>query len=195
MLIEKTGDILTTTAAAVAHGCNCRGSMDAGLAAQIRKRYPKAFARYRAACAAGTFRPGTAQLVDTRPHRIWNLATQDAAGLPLWRGGAVWANAAWIEECLLKVAGLAIEHSLAAVAFPRVGCDLGGLFWDAADFADKRHQFGAAVGAPPVEDEYVSNVFLRVFGSASMTAEVWTHTEPARRWGGWTRAALALRLW
>jgi len=175
MIVERTGDIFTTEAAAIGHGCNCRGSMGAGIAAQIKKRYPAAFEEYRAACAAGTFRPGAVQLVKTKPRWILNMATQDSYGRPVWKGGSVWASSAWIEECLITVRALADEHRIKLVAFPRVGCELGGLFWDLADFEEKKRRFGPAVGSSPEPSGYVKQILTRVFESASVMIELWTY--------------------
>lgn len=181
MLVEKYGDIFATTARAIGHGCNCRGVMGAGIAARIRKRYPSAFAEYRQACEAGAFRPTDVQLVQTNPHWILNLATQESYGRPIWLGGGVWAKQPWIRQCLLFVVRLAEEHSIDSVAFPQLGCSLGGLFWDLADYEDKRRRFGSVVGTEPQTPDYVKAVFENVLGSVSMVAEVWAYPGPRSR--------------
>jgi O-acetyl-ADP-ribose deacetylase (regulator of RNase III) len=58
-------------AQALAHGCNCQGSMGAGIATGFRDRYPEMYAEYRRRCKAQPreFNPGDAWLwkADDRP--------------------------------------------------------------------------------------------------------------------------------
>ena len=174
MIYENAGDVFTTRVMAIGHGCNCRGQMGAGIAKQIKQRYRVAFDEYSQACASGTFRPGCVQLVKAQPHWILNMATQDAYGPPIWKGGRAWAKAEWIEQCLNKVTSIAEEHEIRSVAFPRVGCNLGGLFWDRADYAEKRNTWGVSVGPEPKEGEFVRSIFVRAFEAASFDVELWT---------------------
>lgn len=57
-----SGDLFTSTyrAQAFAHGCNCAGSMGAGIAAGFRARYPTMYEEYRRRCKATPreFNPG-----------------------------------------------------------------------------------------------------------------------------------------
>jgi len=47
-------------AAAIAQGCNCKGSMGAGIAVGFKERYPEMFEEYRRRCKAKPreFNPG-----------------------------------------------------------------------------------------------------------------------------------------
>jgi O-acetyl-ADP-ribose deacetylase (regulator of RNase III) len=49
-----TGDLFANRfkAQALAHGCNCQGSMGAGIATGFRGRYPDMFVEYRRRCKA-----------------------------------------------------------------------------------------------------------------------------------------------
>ena len=172
MMVEREGDIFSTSAAVIGHGCNCRGRMGAGIAVQIRRRYPAAFDAYRTSCQAGAFRPGLAQLVRTMPHWILNMATQERYGRPPWRAGSVWARPEWIESCLQRVVELANEHNILRWAFPRVGCANGGLYWDAADYEAKLATYGPAL-VPPPSSVFVADLFCRVFGGTRLQVEVW----------------------
>ena len=49
-ITEIRGNILTTTAPVIAHQVNCVGVMGAGLALQIKKRYPDVFKPYKDFC-------------------------------------------------------------------------------------------------------------------------------------------------
>ncbi|MGG4362819.1 macro domain-containing protein [Bacillus subtilis] len=46
MIVYKTGDILMATEDIICQQVNCKGVMGAGLAKQIRKKYPKCFEDY-----------------------------------------------------------------------------------------------------------------------------------------------------
>jgi O-acetyl-ADP-ribose deacetylase (regulator of RNase III) len=179
MIFPKSGDIFTTDAQAIGHGCNCKGSMGVGIAASIKKRYPQASAVYRDACARGAFRPGTVQVVETSPHLIINLATQDEYGVPIWRGGGVWARPEWIKKCLVQVATLASERSIDSIAFPKVGCRHGGLFWDVEDYDEKRRKFGFDPRAVPRPDVFVEQLFAEAFTVSPIRVELWTRSEQA----------------
>jgi hypothetical protein len=72
---------------ALAHGCNCQGSMGAGIATGFRDRYPAMYAEYRRRCKAQPhqFNLGDAFLwkADDQPW-VFNLATQEGT----WRARA-----------------------------------------------------------------------------------------------------------
>ncbi|MCM1223877.1 MAG: macro domain-containing protein [Lachnospiraceae bacterium] len=59
---EIVGDILTPanfgTSVVVCHQVNCMGVMGAGLAKQIKDKFPKVFRMYRAQCSAWRHNPG-----------------------------------------------------------------------------------------------------------------------------------------
>jgi len=50
MLVYKNGDILTSTADVICHQVNCKGVMGAGLAKQIRNKYPNVYDHYKWHC-------------------------------------------------------------------------------------------------------------------------------------------------
>jgi len=71
-------------AKALAHGCNCQGSMGAGIATGFRDRYPDMFQEYRRRCKAQPreFNLGDAMLwkEEDKPW-VFNLGTQEK----VWR--------------------------------------------------------------------------------------------------------------
>lgn len=77
-----TGDLFANTygVEAFAHGCNCQGSMGAGVAKAFRQLYPEMFEQYRACCKAEPrqFNLGDAWLwrADDQPS-VFNLGTQE----------------------------------------------------------------------------------------------------------------------
>jgi len=109
---------------AIAHGCNCRGLMGAGIAREVRRRWPHGMYRwYTCECTADNFMPG-----DIMPWFapglpiLFNLATQD-------RPGAA-AKTPWISQCFERLFLLMDCMDIATIAIPRIGCGIGGLNWE-----------------------------------------------------------------
>lgn len=117
----RTGDIFTSDAQALAHGCNCQGVMGAGIATQFKARYPEMYWLYRAQCTKGVFTPGYYYAFKADNGKlILNLATQDYPGKH--------ARYEWIESSLRAV--LKDFPELKSIALPRIGCGIGGLTWE-----------------------------------------------------------------
>ena len=112
-------------AAAFAHGCNCQGSMGAGIAVGFRERYPDMFDAYRARCKAKPreFNLGDVFLwkADGQPW-VFNLGTQEG----VWRARASYEA---IETALKRMQKLADAEGVASIAMPRIGVGYGGLSW------------------------------------------------------------------
>jgi O-acetyl-ADP-ribose deacetylase (regulator of RNase III) len=112
----------------LAHGCNTRGVMGAGIAKQFRDRYPEMFTHYKFRCDQKLLWPGRSFVwkgknkTGTVENRwIINLATQDNLG--------ACARYEWIEasiEDALNTLGESVE----AIAMPQIGCGIGGLEWE-----------------------------------------------------------------
>ena len=77
-----TGDLFAADLPALAHGCNCKGSMGAGIAREFRRRYPAMYQAYRARCAEGAFQLGDVMMWQEGEKTIFNLATQQRSGPP-----------------------------------------------------------------------------------------------------------------
>ncbi len=122
-----TGDLFANRfgAEALAHGCNCRGSMGAGIATGFRDRYPEMYAEYRRRCKARPreFNLGDAFLwkADDKPW-VFNLGTQEG----VWRARARYEA---IEAALTSMREQADREGVASIAIPRLGAGYGGLSW------------------------------------------------------------------
>jgi O-acetyl-ADP-ribose deacetylase (regulator of RNase III) len=122
-----SGDLFANhfTAQALAHGCNCEGSMGAGIATGFRDRYPAMFAEYRLRCKAKPreFNLGDAFLwkADRLPW-VFNLGTQEG----VWRARASYEA---IEAALESMRRQADAEGISRMAIPRIGVGYGGLSW------------------------------------------------------------------
>jgi O-acetyl-ADP-ribose deacetylase (regulator of RNase III) len=122
-----SGDLFANThaAQAFAHGCNCQGSMGAGIALTFRARYPDMYERYRAHCKAEPrqFNLGDAWLwkAEGQPW-VFNLGTQEG----YWRCRASYEA---IDTALQRMRELADSEGISSIAMPRIGVGYGGLSW------------------------------------------------------------------
>jgi O-acetyl-ADP-ribose deacetylase (regulator of RNase III) len=110
---------------AFAHGCNCQGSMGAGIATGFRDRYTEMYAEYRQRCKAEPrqFNLGDAWLwkSDEQPW-VFNLGTQEG----VWRARATYEA---IETALGRMRDQAEREDIRSIAIPRIGTGYGGLSW------------------------------------------------------------------
>jgi O-acetyl-ADP-ribose deacetylase (regulator of RNase III) len=135
---------------ALAHGCNCQGSMGAGVATGFRDRYPEMFAEYRRRCKAQPrlFNLGDAWLwkANDKPW-VFNLGTQEG----VWRARASYEA---VETALKRMRQQADREGITRVAMPRIGAGYGGLSWKKVR-AIIEQVFGGWDGTLYVYEEYV----------------------------------------
>lgn len=122
-----TGDIFVNRhhAQALAQGCNCKGSMGAGIAVGFKERYPAMFEEYRRRCKAKPreFNVGDVFLWrETDQPSVFNLGTQE----DYWRSRATYEA---VEQCLTTMRDTATAAGINSVAMPRIGAGYGGLSW------------------------------------------------------------------
>lgn len=128
MIEYRVGDLFEYEGRVIAHGCNTKGLMGAGIARIVSDRFPNVYTEYVAACSTynlttSRFVPGDAQLcyVDDSMRIVVNLATQDHPG----------ANATyhWVLSSFCRMFELMRTLGFSEVAIPRIGCGIGGLNW------------------------------------------------------------------
>lgn len=102
---------------AIGHGANCQTIMGAGIAAQIKERYPSAF-------YADVFCPlspieklGNYSCNDVE--NIFNFYTQFEPGAN--------ADYIWLKSCLRK---FNFMYTGMSIGLPKIGCGIGGLKWE-----------------------------------------------------------------
>lgn len=122
MLTYTTGDLLTSPAQALVNPVNTTGVMGRGLALAFAQRYPGLLPAYRTACHRGQLAIGRPWIFRTGSVVIVNFPTKRH-----WRDPSRLAD---IEAGLRAFGPLARSARLTSVAFPALGCGLGGLPWD-----------------------------------------------------------------
>ncbi len=147
-----SGDFFANTysAQAFAHGCNCQGSMGAGIAKEFKARYPAMFEEYRRRCKANPrlFNLGDVFLwKEAEKPWVFNLGTQEA----FWRARASYEA---IEEALKKMKDLAVAENMQRIAIPQIGTGYGGLSWKKVRAIVEKIFFGWK-GTLIVYEEYV----------------------------------------
>lgn len=125
------GDIFDSQAQTLVNPVNCRGVMGGGLARVFATRYPTMLAEYRARCAAEELRPGTLHLFTSSVPWVLNFPTKDH-----WRSPS---RLAYIERGLEYFVAHYAAWGVASIAFPRLGCGLGGLSWGAVEPVMRRY--------------------------------------------------------
>jgi O-acetyl-ADP-ribose deacetylase (regulator of RNase III) len=138
-------------ARAFAHGCNCQGSMGAGIAKTFRARYPLMYEEYRRRCKAEPrrFNLGDWWLwkADDQPW-VFNLGTQEGYG----RSRASYEA---IETALREMRRQADAERITSIAMPRIGVGYGGLSWKKVR-AIIETVFGDLAGTLIVYEEFVA---------------------------------------
>lgn len=125
MIQYVIGDIFESPAETIVNPVNCVGVMGAGLALGFRKRYPDMFKRYQLACDKGKLRPGVLMYYQAHGHKVINFPTKDD-----WRNKS---EIEWIESGLRNFVKNYEKRGVRSVAFPPLGCGLGGLKWRDVD--------------------------------------------------------------
>ena len=125
------GNILDAEAEALINPVNCVGVMGAGLALQVRKRYPGVFRAYEHSCKAGVVQMGTVLVVRSGdgmfqnrglPRFVINLPTKYH-----WRDKSTLQG---VVDGLLALVLEVERRKIKSIAVPALGCGLGGLPWE-----------------------------------------------------------------
>lgn len=124
------GNILKSGADTICHQVNCQGVMGAGLAKQIREKYPIVFLKYKDFCNR-TDKSALLGLVQfcpvgnpLRQRRVANLFSQKYYG----RDDKCYTDYNALRSCLQKVNTMCVNER---VAIPyKMGCGLAGGDWN-----------------------------------------------------------------
>lgn len=153
MITFVSGDIFVTPpSVGIAHGCNMRGLMGAGVAYEIRRRYPETLPIYETSCRLNVARLGshvTARGADGR--YVFHLFTQREPGPDASQVSIALAVKSLVED-------LRNYDSVTAVVMPLVGSGIGGV---GIEEAERAIQAGYESVFGPLVDLYVVNSWVR----------------------------------
>lgn len=112
------GNIFATKATEIVCPVNCRGAMGKGLAKQFSERFPGLEDVYKELCDVGAIKLGAPYRVETSSVGIWLFPTKDD-----WRERS---KLGWVA---FGLGWMSRFPTTASIAFPALGCGLGGLPW------------------------------------------------------------------
>lgn len=127
-ITHVVGDLIKSDEQFIAHGCNTKGAMGAGIAGVIARAYPEVERVYAAHCRTRDFVIGTCLPVTVHEVNrvVFNLGTQRLPG----RDASYWA-------VMLSFGNLfehCKAHGITRVGIPRIGCGIGGLDWNSVEW-------------------------------------------------------------
>jgi O-acetyl-ADP-ribose deacetylase (regulator of RNase III) len=121
-VIFEKGDIFNTSGLRTyAHGCDCAGQMDTGVAVAFKKKWPQMYDEYRALCEGGRFHLGDVFTWSDGADTVYNLGIQEKA---LQK-----ATIPALTKSLKTMTELAAKAGIERVGLPRIGTGQGGLDW------------------------------------------------------------------
>lgn len=124
---EVKGDLLSSECVVRCHQVNCRGVMGAGIAAQIKAKYPEAFPLYEGLCKQfGDKMLGEVQFIPCHDGTvIANMFSQDDCAV-----GKCQTDIYALEDCFDRLLVFAAKTGV-SIGFPKyVGAGLGGGDWN-----------------------------------------------------------------
>lgn len=140
-------DIFMADTQVIVNPVNLVGVMGAGLAKEMKNRYPEMFQKYKRACDSGAFNEGQLQLCKQGDVWILNFPTKkhwkEASDLEL------------IEKGLKTFVNTYEQKGITSITFPKLGCGLGGLNWE-KDVAPLMHKY---LDNLPIQIEVCGEVF------------------------------------
>lgn len=148
MIHEVSGDILLSTAPAIAHGVAPNDPFHSGLALQLREKYPAMYKDFRHYCQSTHAKPGDvwawSGVGAHGPVHVVALLTQ-AGG---YEHGAKPGRATTdqVNHALKNLHKWVQETRPAAIALPRLATGVGGLKWE--DVSPLIRQHLGKVGVP-----------------------------------------------
>jgi O-acetyl-ADP-ribose deacetylase (regulator of RNase III) len=134
MILEVTGDLLLSTADAIAHGVAPNDPFHNGLALALRERWPTMYKDFRHYCQSSHPKPGTlwewSGVGESagKPARIVALLTQEGGYEHGGKPGP--ANAKNINHALKDLHAWAEREKIQSLALPKLCTGVGGMSWE-----------------------------------------------------------------
>ncbi len=128
MIQEVSGDILLSSAQAIAHGVAPNDHFDSGLALALREKWPAMAKDFRHFAHQSHPKPGEIWMWGgTGGARIFNLMTQEGEIAHGTRPGK--ATLANVNHCLRKLRNAIETEGISSLAMPALATGVGGLAW------------------------------------------------------------------
>lgn len=147
MINELHGNVLDAPGIII-HGVNCMGTMGAGVALQVRQRWPEAYEEYQAHCRR---QPLMSDLLGTILHSLLPDGRILIHAFTQQRYGRT-ASASYdaIDSCFEKACGLLDPIKRSTIGFPLIGCGHGKLHYPVVrEIIDHR-----------IPDMYTKNLYI-----------------------------------
>jgi len=126
MVEYSHSNVFDVSAQTMVNTVNCFGVMGAGLALEFKARYPKMYEEYARLCRKQEVKVGHLCLHQAdEKFKIINFPTKKHWKYP--------SKIEWIETGLQYFLDNYQKWEIESVAFPKLGCDLGGLDWSDVD--------------------------------------------------------------
>ena len=124
----KNRSIFDSKCEVITNPINCVGVMGGGLAAAFKKKFPKMFNDYLKLCSSQELIPGRCVLWDdkTSEHKVLLFPTKDH-----WRFASRYR---YVAGGLRYFVAHYKDWGIKSIAFPALGCGLGGLDWEDVKF-------------------------------------------------------------
>ena len=129
MIHEVEGDILLSSAEAIAHGVAANDPMNQGLASALHEDYPSMHKDFHRWCHQQHPKLGSAWIWSgAQRARVINLITQEGGYEQGSKPGK--ASVSSVNHALRALKKMIAEESLSSVALPRLATGVGGLEWE-----------------------------------------------------------------
>ncbi|MDZ4831248.1 MAG: macro domain-containing protein [Phycisphaerae bacterium] len=141
MIHEVSGDILLSTAQAIAHGVAPNDPFHSGLALALREKWPAMYKDFRHYCQTSHPKSGTtwawAGAGEHGPVQIVALLTQEGGYDHGGKPGPAHAN--FINHALKELHAWAEREKIQSLALPRLCTGVGGMSWEAVAPLVRQH--------------------------------------------------------
>lgn len=121
-ITEIRGNLFESTTQTLVNTVNCYGVMGKGIALEFKNRFPEMFEAFYDFCERKKIQPGILYIWNKTEPWILNFPTKKH-----WRNSS---KIEYIESGLKKFSDNYIEKKISSIAFPQLGCSLGGLSWE-----------------------------------------------------------------
>lgn len=147
MIHEVSGDILLSSAKAIAHGVSPNDPFHSGLALSLRERWPAMYSDFRHYGHRSHPKPGTiwdwAGTSDHGPVRVVSLLTQEGGFEHGSKPGP--AQASYLNHALKELHHWVENEKIESLALPRLCTGVGGMKWEAVSPLIKQHLGGLKI--------------------------------------------------